>query len=570
MEKISKITGMLMMITLLAVTSCNEEKFLEEKPLSIYSLDGALETSAQFQQGVNMLYRRTSEFVHYRAGKSGDEAYILMYGNDQAFCSAEVAKLNYYSQIMIPTYGEVQNTWQRLYVIVTQANLLLSRLETATFPEAEINAMRGESLFFRALAYRFLAHLWGGVPLVLEEITAPRRDFVRSSRLETYTQIKDDLLEAIPLLGNIESVKDGKVSKQVAQHLLAEIYISLGDFDNSISMASAVINHPVMALMTERFGSKINEVGSAYSDLHRSGNQNRGSGNKEALWVCQYDYLNPANSDANGSPWPSAILSDYDRNSFTVDGVSTLVFVGSTAEKGGKGAGWLQATQHLTHGVWEAGDLRNADYLIVRDLRCDVPESPAFGKWINADGYGHLLDTLRYWRPFFMKVTSDIPADFNQKDASGNDMYTAFGERLVTIDRSFRDHYYFRLAETYLLRAEAHIGKGDRTAAAADINSVRARSSAPLVDPSNVDIDYLLDERLRELCWEEPRTVTLCRMGKLVDRTRKYNSVYYGRAGEYESSGTSMQDYHNLWPIPYNEIDRNIFGKMEQNPGYTN
>ena len=64
---------------------------------------------------------------------------------------------------------------------------------------------------------------------------------------------------------------------------------------------------------------------------------------------------------------------------------------------------------------------------------------------------------------------------------------------------------------------------------------------------------------------------TLCRMGKHAERTRKYNTTYPGMRGElFESSGTSIQDYHNLWPIPFSEIERNIDAKLEQNPGYTN
>jgi hypothetical protein len=147
------------------------------------------------------------------------------------------------------------------------------------------------------------------------------------------------------------------------------------------------------------------------------------------------------------------------------------------------------------------------------------------------------------------------------------------GEHLAvnTGGHSFRDYYLFRLADTYLLRAEAYLGKNDKNAAAANINTVRARAHAPLVEASNVDIDYLLDERIRELMFEEFRICTLCRMGKLVERTRKYNSVYYGMGGEvFEAAGTSIQDYHNLWPIPFPEIERNIEVKLEQNPGYTN
>ena len=95
-------------------------------------------------------------------------------------------------------------------------------------------------------------YLFGGVPLILEEITTPRRDYVRASREEVYKQIKQDLEEAVSLLPNIESVKDGKLSKQVAQHLLAEVNICLGLYDEAIQAASAVIDHPEMALMTNR------------------------------------------------------------------------------------------------------------------------------------------------------------------------------------------------------------------------------------------------------------------------------------------------------------------------------
>lgn len=116
----------------------------------------------------------------------------------------------------------------------------------------------------------------------------------------------------------------------------------------------------------------------------------------------------------------------------------------------------------------------------------------------------------------------------------------------------------FRLAETYLLRAEAYIRKGDLANAAADINTIRARANANPIQPSDVDIDFLLDERMRELYGEELRMLTLCRMGKLAERNRKYNP----------KTGLTIEDYHNLWPIPYSEIERNVYATLEQNPGY--
>ena len=73
-----------------------------------------------------------------------------------------------------------------------------------------------------------------------------------------------------------------------------------------------------------------------------------------------------------------------------------------------------------------------------------------------------------------------------------------------------------------------------------------------------VDIDYILDERIRELHWEEMFLLTTARLGKTVERTRKY----------HPDTGNSYQDHHNLWPIPYGEIEKNIEATLEQNPGY--
>jgi hypothetical protein len=116
------------------------------------------------------------------------------------------------------------------------------------------------------------------------------------------------------------------------------------------------------------------------------------------------------------------------------------------------------------------------------------------------------------------------------------------------------------LAETYLLRAEAYMHKNDLVKAAADINKVRERAQAKPVAPAQVDLDYILDERARELITEEPRHRTLVRTGKLVERVRKYNMRADTRA--------TIQDKHAFWPIPQTAIDANFSKKLDQNPGY--
>lgn len=568
MKKIYRISGILTIAMLFAIISCNENEFLEEEPLAIYAVDNTLVTTADFQAAVNMLYRRPGDIFIY---STSDGMFSLYHGTDLGYCTAATDRLNTYRATMVPENGGILNhLWNNSFFMVNQANLILARIKDADIPDADKNVLSGEALFFRAFAYRILANLFGGVPLITEEITSPRRDFVRASRDETYTQAKNDLTEAIPLLGDIDAIKDGKISKQMAQHLLSEIYIALGDYDNAINAATAVIDYPAMELMTERFGSKLNQSGDVYSDLFKTGNQNRSSGNQESLWVMQYDYLNPATM--RNDSWPWKMNPFYQNITVTADGVTTTAFKGITAEKGGRSVAWMHPTDHVMFGIWEndENDMRISEHNIIRDFKIDNEASPAFGKWFVADGFSGNA-TARQWFPFvMMKVTGDIPEDYWQRDANGNPLLTAFGEHLVTnnANSSFRDMYMFRLAETYLLRAEAYLGKNDIAAATSDINIIRTRAKAKLAEPAEVDIDYLLDERLRELYYEEPRMLTLCRMGKLADRNRKYNVSYTDITGTYETAGTSIQDYHNLWPIPFSEIERNTEAVLEQNPGY--
>src|SRR5680860_898811 len=116
--------------------------------------------------------------------------------------------------------------------------------------------------------------------------------------------------------------------------------------------------------------------------------------------------------------------------------------------------------------------------------------------------------------------------------------------------------YEARLAETYLIRAEAYWRKGENQLAADDINVVRSRVQAPDVIAADVDIDYILDERARELIFEENRLRTLHRLNLLVERNNQYNPEF-----NYES-------YQNLWPIPFSEIEKNTEAELTQNPGY--
>ena len=115
----------------------------------------------------------------------------------------------------------------------------------------------------------------------------------------------------------------------------------------------------------------------------------------------------------------------------------------------------------------------------------------------------------------------------------------------------------FRLAETYLLLAEARLMQNNAQGAADAINVIRKRANAPEITAKDATIDFLLDERIRELVGEELRRFTLVRTGKLVERVKKYNP-----------HSNTRDEHHTLWPIPKTIIDSNTGAEFPQNPGY--
>jgi hypothetical protein len=555
------------LVNVMSFTSCNEDELLTEVPKDFYSPENSYITNNQLQMAVNNLYFDMRNLLW---GINDDSKYALYYATDFAYNATnylpgQLAKLNDYANVMIPSEALVLTMWTTLYNMVKDANVIIDRLDNPACKVTDANKkiFRAEAMFFRAFAYRTLAHLWGGVPLVLHEISAPNRDLVRATRDDVYKQCATDLEYGVTNLPAIDKVKDGKLSAQACSHLLSEIYVSLKDYDKAIAAASSVINYSGVSLMTTRFGSKKTLPGDVYGDLFRHNNQNRASGNKEGLFVIQYDYLNA------GSTLSANLNRFFIPSYYSISLGGKTLFAGVTDGKCGRGIGWVRPTNFFFYENWGADfnkDMRNSQYNIIRDFQIDNPASPHIGKWMVKDGINKMagVDTVRNWYPFITKVArvNDTPSDIYQKAADGSPLKRVYGDILLTnlAANTFKDEYLFRLAETYLIRAEAYVGKNNSASAAADINTIRNRAGATPISAAQATLDYVIDERLRELYCEELRMVTLCRLGKLAERDKKYNPY----------SGVSIAPHHNLWPIPYTEIARNIFGKIEQNPGYAN
>lgn len=128
----------------------------------------------------------------------------------------------------------------------------------------------------------------------------------------------------------------------------------------------------------------------------------------------------------------------------------------------------------------------------------------------------------------------------------------------VTGNYGYQPHTKLRLAETYLLLAEALMKQGKLAEAAQTLNAIRQRSNASPITAGQVTLDFILDERARELQQEEERRYTLLRTGTWLERTRRYNTI----------AGPNIADHNVLLPIPQAVIDANLDAAMPQNPGY--
>ena len=535
--------------------SCNEEKFLEEVPFDFYSPENSFSTPEQIDIAVVQLYARTRGIYV----ESSYYTFAFHYITDVGFdCISSTHQLASWEDNITPETDEINWAWNSFYKIIADANTLIDRMEFVEYDsEAKKNAKMAEAKFLRAFAYRSLAILFGDVPLVVNEVASPRRDFVRTPVSEVWAQVIDDLEFAQTYLPEADEVEqDGRIAKAAARHLLAEVYITTKDYDKAIAAASSVINDPNYKLMESRFGSRINEPGDVYWDLFRRGNVNRGTGNTEAIWVSQYEHLQPGGGKEDHL---ARFLAPLYWQLKDDDGVN--LFFSHSNQNGGRGIGWWRSSDYMLHDVWENSnnDMRNSEYNIIRDIVADNPASAYYGqKIVESGAIASFSDPLgRWWSAIYAKSNpiGNFPADLIKDPVTGETQNGA--------SSTFNDRYMMRLAETYLLRAEAYLMKEDKINAAKDINIVRARVNADPVDAADVDLDYLLDERARELFTEEFRLFTLMRTGTLLDRVRKYHPYHNGQFESYR-----ILDRNVHWPIPAGEIEKNTEAVLEQNPGY--
>jgi hypothetical protein len=517
--------------------ACNTDAILTEHPKTVLVPDNLYVDAAGFEAGLNALY------FQVRRERSGVDAADP--ANNITSTGSTIGVDNGWGNYLSPTerlfqeFG-VQNTslnsftnnvWTQMYQTINAANTIIGRAENpaVNWTPADKARIVGEARLIRAWAYRHLTYLWGDVPVTLIESTGDniKTDWDRTPRDSVRRIIINDLLFAEANLP-ATSTNNGKVTKGVAQHYLAEMYLAIGDPATAEAKAAAVINSGVYKLITARYGVTATQPGVAFMDQFQDGNANRSQGNTEALWVLQYAENVPG---GGGSIMRRSWVTRYETNA----GMQL------SPVDGGRGIGRLAITKWAL-GLYEPTDVRGGPFAIRRFYLYNNPANLPAGKKLN--------DTLFTNGTAAEKVSNPIWPSTRKWD------YASLTDPTGTTN--FNDQPYIRLAETYLLLAEAQLKQGNTAGAATNINIVRARAGASPITPAQVTLDFILDERSRELVTEEQRRYTLIRTGTWLTRTKQFNPL----------AAVNVAARDTLLPIPQAVIDANLTKKMQQNPGY--
>lgn len=599
MNKINIRAFLLAVITVasLTLTGCKKD-WLEPKPLSIYSPENTFVDLTGFKAALAGCAQ------NLRGEWYGDGAPIItelifsevaVEGTDDKTGPAQNMDLQIKPDANLNSvdFNRIGWFWTQEYVGIRQANTIISRLPAATkMSDADRNMVMGQAYFYRAYDYYRLTNQFGDVPCPLKEVTSAKTDFASVKRDVILTRMKKDLEFSVQ---NVPWVTDkGEVNRGACYHLLAKINLALGLFDDAIAAASAVINQGTYKLMVNRFGVDAGNASKNITwDLHRPENK-AAAANTEVLFLVTSRQGAP-NAFNDGTPGMRIMRQALPGVSIGTTILTPSGKVGMTASGGveidimniyGRGIGRARNTSYHYNQIWDdPKDLRHdstsGNWLYPENLRYNNPSlkgnDTAYGLRLRLRGpTGTLLceDTLRRWYPWpHYKVF--VPDPNNQPMQGGQS-----------------DWYVARLAETYLVRAEAYMWKGDAANAAADVNAVRTRAKCSPYTASQMNIGVILDERARELYWEEGRKTELTRVAYLfaktgqayngktytlanfstsnfmIDRILEKNMFYKNNFVTIRGDIMKISQYHVLWPIPQAAILANSDGTINQNIGY--
>ena len=517
-----------------------------------------------------------------------------------------------YSSGLNSTAAPLTNTWNPAYIMINTLNAALDRGPGAVgLAPAVKNSLLGEARFLRAFEYFTLVQTFGDVTLSLHENKGVIEEAVRDSAAAVYRAIIGDLDTAITLLP-VTQVDRGRATRGAAQTLRSKVYLTRAykdyspnkqaDFAAASADAKAVINSNTYSL-TPNYADLWCVARAA--DPGRQGyceNTGYNAAQSEFIFTVQFSYdLTHYDASDQYNYLHLVYLSQYDNAAFAV-GVARDLNNGRPFRRlmptqfglkvfdnrwaGTPGASAIMDTRfdgsYQTVWLATAGGQRNPT------TNCPFCSSGAVINVGDTTGI-YLVNpvTIPYRQSKAYMIRTLCPAGDADPAVYCGDR-TAASDGYISWDRypplkKFQDNLranltaqeggkvqvILRLGEVYLIAAEAAIGTGNTAEAAQMINVLRVRAATPafksdpkqMVTPSQMNIDFIMDERERELAGEFTRWYDLVRPGAqyFVDRVKKYNP--------HAAANVALK--HALRPIPQTQIDAVLKGpKYPQNPGY--
>lgn len=609
-----KKTTILIAAFVLSLTNACKESYLDSDQLSQYSPERSLNNVSAMKAALNALGAAArGEFFGDSAPMLTESIFsdVAVEGTTDKSTPAQdlVTRITPDENLNSDDYNKIGWYWENEFKYVRYANTIITNINLPSYTsEEDKNVILGSAYFYRAYFYYRLVHQFGDVPLLLQDLTGPKDDFYSTKREVILKKMKSDLEFAQTWVK--DGVNRGEVTKGAVSHLLTKVNLALGLFDDAIAAADKILKGSTYSLMSNRFGSTASDLTkNVVWDLHRMDNKSI-SANKEALFLV-IDRETLQGFTANGSQlmrntvpaWHFINLkTPSGKNQAIVDGVNVEI---PLTRMYGRGIGRYRGTPYSTKYIWtDNTDYRHAKgmWMDMTDLVYNNPALKTSSDPVERDLYGKKLiaytdeasikamftngglDTIRHWFGW-----PHYKVFINSTNQYANDPYWSPPRGTNT------DWYVFRVAETYLLRAEAYYWKGELGLAMDDINKVRQRANAELLTNfSQINIGTILDERARELYWEEPRKTELTRIAYIFAQTGKTayngksynlnnfsdNNFFYDRIMEkndfYKNNVLTVQGvryriapYHVLWPIPAAAQRFNTRGRINQNKGYS-
>lgn len=542
--------------TVLLLTGQSCTKVLEEVPISQVGAQ-YLDTPAGFEAAARGAYQTLRDFYGREVGMN-----LTVFGTDTYTMGADGSYkfMNQYLSQFDPRVDMINGLWNAFYVGINTANLVIDAAEKIQGIDPAIKTRRvAEMKFLRAHHYFVMVQTWGPVALQLKGNTEPTKAFTRAPVKDVYAAITADLEAALPALPKATSgVEYGRANQGACEHLLARVYLTKAtseaaasdDYAKSATYASNVVKNYGYALLADfarvfdQGGGEINsEV--IFATQYTSDPLTNGPGNQTHLYFgMEYDTQAGMQRDTqNGRPFKR-----YKPTTYMLETVfAQKDRVNDSRYKKTFKDTWLSNRPGTFTNVFD--DSKTSVTFAAGDTTIFIPGFE-MSKADRAKRKYQVLVPSNYRLNLFPTLQKFL--DPLRPDR--------------TYEQGSRDFLMFRLAETYLILAEANLKLGKTAEAVEAINVVRRRAAWPgrqkemEITAAQLTMDFILDERDRELAGEMFRWFDLKRLGKLIERVRLHNP----------DGAPNIKDFHVLRPIPQDQIDRTTDGKTQfpQNPGY--